>query len=72
MGTNKTVGMKKNSTVNFTENKAQKGKELKKGLPVKNAITDSIKNAATQTLGLNQVKTTRDDLFPSDGDNMTV
>lgn len=64
--------MKKNDTVNPADNKPQKGKELKKGLPIKNAMTNDIKNAATQTSGLNQVKTNRDDLFPSDGDNMTV
>lgn len=52
-------------------NKAQTGENLKKDLPVKNAITDAVKNTASQTPGLNQVKTTRDDLFPSDGDNMT-
>ena len=68
----KTVVMKKDNTLKSEENKAQTGKRPKKGLPVKNAMTDDIKNAATQTPGLNQAKTTRDDLFPSDGDNLTV
>ena len=52
-------------------NKAKTGEAIKKDLPVKNAMTDSIKNTASQTSGLNQANTTRDDLFPSDGDNMT-
>jgi hypothetical protein len=43
----------------------------KKDLPIKNAMTDNTKNAASQLPGLNQSKTTRDDLFPSDGDNLT-
>jgi hypothetical protein len=51
--------------------KAQTGEAIKKDLPVKNAITDSVKNTASQTSGLNQANTTRDDLFPSDGDNLT-
>jgi hypothetical protein len=63
--------MKKNKKDNITEDKAQGGKEIKKHLPIKNTMTDDIKNAASQTPGLNQVKTTRDDLFPSDGDNLT-
>jgi hypothetical protein len=50
--------------------KAQTGKAVKKGLPIKNATTDAVKNTASQT-GLNQARTRRDDLFPSDGDNMT-
>lgn len=49
----------------------QTGKNIKKGLPQKNAMTDNIKNAVLQIPGLNQSKTTRDDLFPSDGDNLT-
>lgn len=53
-------------------NKAQTGKAIKRDLPVKNAMTDSVKNTASQTSGLNQANTTRDDLFPSDGDNMTT
>jgi hypothetical protein len=52
-------------------NKAQNGEAIKKDLPVKNVMTDAVKNTAVQTPGLNQAKTTRDDLFPSDGDNMT-
>lgn len=54
-----------------TTNKAQTGKEVKKELPVKNAATNAVKNTAMQTPGLNQAKTKRDDLFPSDGDNLT-
>lgn len=50
----------------------QKGENIKKGLPIKNAMTDDVKNAASQTPGLNQTKTTRDDLLPSDGDNLTI
>lgn len=64
--------MKKNNTADSTENKTQKGEEIKKHLPVKNAMTDKAKNAAARIPGLNQAKTTRDDLFPSDGDNLTV
>ena len=44
---------------------------LKKDMPIKNTITDRIKNSASQTTGLNQANTSRDDLFPSDGDNLT-
>lgn len=43
----------------------------KSNMPVKNTATDKIKNTALQTPGLNQSKTTRDDLLPSDGDNFT-
>lgn len=60
--------MKKTIKENNTTAKAQKGKEIKKGLPEKNAMTSTTKNTATQTPGLNNEKTTRDDLFPSDGD----
>jgi len=63
--------MKKNKKDKPAESKAQTGKEIKKNLPEKNKMTDSIKNTASQTPGLNQAKTTRDDLFPSDGDNLT-
>ena len=49
----------------------QPGKNSNKDLPVKNAMTDPVKNAASQMPGLNQAKTTRDDLLPSDGDNLT-
>jgi len=66
-----TVYMKNNNSSAITENKAQTGKAIKKELPVKNAMTDKAKNIATQTPGLNQANTKRDDLFPSDGDNMT-
>lgn len=52
--------------------KPQNGKEIKKDMPVKTPATDGTKKAASQTPGLNQAKTTRDDLFPSDGDNLTV
>jgi hypothetical protein len=52
-------------------NKAQTGDALKADFPVKNATTDSVKNTASKTPGLNQANTTRDDLFPSDGDNLT-
>ncbi len=52
-------------------NKPQTGDAIKANLPVKNATTDSVKNTASETEGLNQAKTTRDDLFPSDGDNLT-
>lgn len=52
-------------------NRAQTGDAIKRDLPIKNAMTDSVKNTASQTPGLNQANTTRDDLFPSDGDNMT-
>jgi len=63
--------MKKDKKEKPGENKVQKGEEIKKNLPVKNKMTDSIKNTASQTPGLNQANTTRDDLFPSDGDNLT-
>lgn len=66
--------MKKNKQDNENKtkpNKAQTFDAVKKDLPVKNAMTDSIKNTASQTPGLNQANTSRDDLFPSDGDNMT-
>jgi hypothetical protein len=52
-------------------NEAQTGDALKGDLPVKNATTDSVKNTASETPGLNQANTTSDDLFPSDGDNLT-
>jgi len=63
--------MKQDKREKAVANTAQKGKEIKQGLPEKNAMTDSVKNTATQIPGLNQAKTTRDDLFPSDGDNPT-
>ena len=49
----------------------QPANALKKDMPVKNAMTDSVKNTRSQAPGLNQAKTTRDDLMPSDGDNLT-
>lgn len=61
----------KNITGNEATNKPQTGSGVKKDLPVKNPTTDTPKNTATQTPGLNQEKTTRDDLLPSDGDNLT-
>ena len=63
--------MKKILQKTIKEDKPQKGKEIKTGLPEKNAMTSSTKNTATQTPGLNQEKITRDDLLPSDGDNLT-
>ena len=56
---------------NSTINKVQTGEEVKKDLPIKNEATDSVENSAKQTPGLNQEKTIRDDLFPSDGDILT-
>jgi hypothetical protein len=68
--------MKKNKKAKPAENKTQTVKEsdsyrIKKNLPEKNKMTNTIKNTASQTPGLNQANTTRDDLFPSDGDNLT-
>ena len=63
--------MKKDKTNKSQTGKAQKSTQVKKDLPIKNPTTDSAKNTATQTPGLNQTRTTRDDLFPSDGDNLT-
>ncbi len=66
--------MKKNKQDNEDKtrtNNPQTGDAIKGDLPVKNAMTDSVKNTASKTSGLNQANTTRDDLFPSDGDNMT-
>jgi hypothetical protein len=60
---------KKKKTSN---DKGQTGKEIKKDMPVKNSMTDSTKNTASQTPGLNQEATIRDDVFPSDGDNLTT
>lgn len=57
---------------NPTQNgKPQTGKDIKKDMPVKNPMTDPKKRSASETPGLNQDRTTRDDLFPSDGDNLT-
>ena len=63
--------MKKDKKKTAITNKAQTGEAVKKDLPIKNAMTDTVKNTALQTQGLNQAKTTRDDLLPSDGDNLT-
>ncbi len=52
-------------------NEPQTSKDIKKDLPIKNGMTNTVKNTAQQTPGLNQAKTTRDDLLPSDGDNQT-
>ncbi|MEO6671198.1 MAG: hypothetical protein ABIN36_17075 [Ferruginibacter sp.] len=57
---------------NTTLNTVQEGVEIKKDLPIKNAMTDDAKNSAAQTPGLNQALTSRDDLLPSDGDNLTI
>lgn len=62
--------MKKNKKSSVKREK-QTGKGIKKDMPVKTNSTDNIKNTASQMTGLNQEKTTRDDLFPSDGDNLT-
>ncbi len=63
--------MKKKAQNRATANKPQTGKEIKRDLPEKNNMTDTTKNIASQTPGLNQDKIIRDDLFPSDGDNLT-
>lgn len=62
---------KQQQPTNANSNKAQEGRDVKAGLPIKNTVTDEIKNSASQTPGLNQEKTDRDDLLPSDGDNLT-
>lgn len=64
--------MKKDRKNVVTVEKSQPGNAVKKDLPIKNAMTDSTKNAASQLPGLNQENTSRDDLFPSDGDNLTI
>ncbi len=63
--------MKKDKLDKAINNTPQKGEDIKKGMPEKNAMTDSVKNTALQEEGLNQTRTTRDDLMPSDGDNLT-
>ena len=63
---------KKAKTTGLSNDKPQTGKSVKQGLPIKTPVTDTVKNIVSQTPGLNQAKTTRDDLFPSDGDNLTV
>ena len=63
--------MKKHKKDKAIASKEQAVKDIKKDLPIKNAMTDAVKNTALQTEGLNQANTTRDDLLPSDGDNLT-
>ena len=63
--------MKKEIKDKAIANKAQTGRAIKKGLPIKNGMTNTVKNTALHTEGLNQSKTTRDDILPSDGDNLT-
>jgi hypothetical protein len=63
--------MKEDKKNTATANKPATGKAVKKEMPVKNTVTDVVKNAATQTNGLNQAIITSNDLFPSDGDNLT-
>jgi hypothetical protein len=63
--------MKKNTTESASAGKPKKDITIKKDLPVKNNMTSSKKNTASQTPGLNQAAITRDDLLPSDGDNLT-
>jgi len=63
--------MKQDNKVTAQTNEAQTGESVKKDLPIKNGMTDTVKNTAQQTEGLNQAKITRDDLLPSDGDNLT-
>jgi len=63
--------MKKDNKETAQTNEAQTGEAVKKDLPIKNGMTDTVKNTAQQTEGLNQAKITRDDLLPSDGDNLT-
>jgi hypothetical protein len=53
------------------ENRPQTDRATNQHLPVKNAMTDPIKNTANQIEGLNQSRIVADELFPSDGDNMT-
>jgi hypothetical protein len=62
--------MKKKEPV-ITENKPQTDTGTYNQQPIKNSITDPIKNTANQTEGLNQSKIISNDVFPSDGDNMT-
>jgi len=64
--------MKKTKKNKVTNNGPQTGETTKGGLPIKNKMTNSVKNTASQTPGLNQTKTQRDDLMPSDGDNLTT
>ena len=52
----------------FTESEAQSGLNIKKDLPVKNVIADSVRNSPNSTPGLNEDKIKSDDRLPSDGD----
>ena len=63
--------MNKDEQTKKGDNIPQTGESVKEGLPQKTPVTDNVKNSATQTNGLNQERISRDDLFPSDGDNMT-
>lgn len=63
--------MKKDKHEKPADNQPQKGLETKEGLPEKTPATDSSKNSASQMPGLNEEKITRQDTFPSDGDNLT-
>ncbi len=63
--------MKKDKKQQVPVKTDQTGKAIKKGLPIKNKMTDRVMNRASQSNGLNQSKVVRDDLFPSDGDNLT-
>ena len=63
--------MKKEKNDKAIINKANTGEGVKTDLPIKNTMTDAVQNTARQAQCLNQANTTRDDLFPSDGDNMT-
>jgi hypothetical protein len=62
----------KKSSKNRDKNHKPTDKKFENDMPIKNTTTDSVKNTASQTPGLNQAKTTRDDLRPSDGDNLTI
>jgi hypothetical protein len=62
--------MKKEKKVKPEVKTVQTDKDVK-NLPAKNSTSNTIRNTASQTPGLNQANTTRDDLFPSDGDNLT-
>lgn len=63
--------MKKNKKP-LNKEHVQTVKDIKKDMPEKTPATDTTRNTASQTPGLNQEKTTREDLFPSDGDNLTI
>ena len=55
----------------FTESEAQRELNIKKDLPVKNVMADSVRNSPNSTPGLNEDKITNDDRLPSDGDILT-